>query len=541
LTAVVTEEAAVGRVPEKPGAPSWPAWAVRAAWGIIAFGAVLRVCRWLAGRSLWMDELYLAKSVADLHHYPTIHDLLFRELEYWQAAPAGFLILTRWSVLLFGAGERALRAPSLLMGLIALPLFLAVAKRILPPRGGLVAVALFSVLTPLIYYSQELKQYSDDIVVALAVTLAALWRMEKPEDPRRLVMLALAGIVGAFFSQPAVFVLAGVGCALVLQDHFAGRRRASAQAALVAAAWALAFGVNWWLFIRPISQRPKQYEGLIRYWINQDGFMPHWWFGAYGLPAWIWTAFWKVFAAPGAMWMYYAGVAMLIAIVGFAALWRSDRNRLVILTAPILFVLAASYARKYPFGDRLVLFIVPALILLLGAGVDYLWRHGGPARNVVALVAVGMLVIPSAGRSISLLVRPVGREESGLVYRYIGQHWRPGDVLYLYHNADVSFDHYKDEAGLGKVKPIIQPNYSGDFRGFIEDLNQLKGKPRVWVVFTHVWTEHGLDEMNFTLVALDRVGLRQDRYPNTDAVWDYGAQCFLYDMTAAPAPIVKSD
>src|ERR1700689_1568202 len=123
----------------------WPRGTTAILWAIIAIGAVLRLGRWIHWRSLWLDEIYPANSLLSRG----LHDLLFRPLEDWQAAPPGFLVLVHLTTRLFGGGERSLRLVSLLFGLASLPLMLEVARRLLRPGSAIVAVAIFTFLGPL--------------------------------------------------------------------------------------------------------------------------------------------------------------------------------------------------------------------------------------------------------------------------------------------------------------------------------------------------------------------------------------------------------
>ena len=83
------------------GSPSYLPWRrldaapVRHGWldGIalaaILLGTVLRLRHWMSGRSLWLDEAYLALALAE-RGWSTLH----LPLGYDQMAPLGFLALT---------------------------------------------------------------------------------------------------------------------------------------------------------------------------------------------------------------------------------------------------------------------------------------------------------------------------------------------------------------------------------------------------------------------------------------------------------------
>src|SRR5918999_1855822 len=72
-----------------------------------------------------------------------------------------------------GESEYSLRLVPFLAGVIALILFRQLAVRALPGLGGLVAVALFAVGEPLVYWSAEAKQYSLDVLAAGALLYIA--------------------------------------------------------------------------------------------------------------------------------------------------------------------------------------------------------------------------------------------------------------------------------------------------------------------------------------------------------------------------------
>ena len=82
-------------------------------------------------------------------------------------------MVQRASVQLFGPNEYALRLFPLLCGLASLFLFYYLAKKCLNRKAVPIAIALFAILLPLIYYSSEAKQYSSDVAVALCLLAVA--------------------------------------------------------------------------------------------------------------------------------------------------------------------------------------------------------------------------------------------------------------------------------------------------------------------------------------------------------------------------------
>ena len=126
-------------------------------------------------RSLWLDEALLADNILTRNLRQ-----LFAPLDHNQAAPFGFLlaekVLGRW----LGYSEYVLRAIPLVAGITSVILFLSIARRILAPRAVPIAISLFAIAPPLIYYSSELKQYSSDTAIGLLIVWLGLVIADSP-------------------------------------------------------------------------------------------------------------------------------------------------------------------------------------------------------------------------------------------------------------------------------------------------------------------------------------------------------------------------
>ena len=103
--------------------------------------------------------------------------LLTQPLADGQVAPPGFLIVSRTAVVAFGTSEYALRLFPLLCSLASLALFARIAARVLRGPGAVLAMALFALSPGIALYAAETKQYSSDILVALATDTAERERL----------------------------------------------------------------------------------------------------------------------------------------------------------------------------------------------------------------------------------------------------------------------------------------------------------------------------------------------------------------------------
>ena len=209
---------------------------------------------------------------------------------------------------------------------------------------------------------------------------------------------------------------------------------------VIGSIWAAAFVLDYLIFLRPFTSG-EAHPHLVQYWIAQNAFMPH---TPVDAVEWIFSNLVAIARDPGGMWLDYPDAALIGLTVGIAVT-AHRRGKLVLLLAPLPFVLVASATRQYPFGDRLALFFVPQYFLLIAAGLESLWTTLAPKAAAAAIA--GCIVIPSALRTTEYLFSPPGREESLAAYRWVAAHFEPGDLVYLTHFAEPSFDYYESQAG----------------------------------------------------------------------------------------------
>jgi uncharacterized membrane protein len=481
---------------------------------IIGFGIILRLIPYLHNRSLWLDEVWLALNIIQKPY-----SQLVGVLENSQIAPIVFLFIEKFMVLTFGDSEYALRVFPLLAGILSLFLFYGVARRILTFRGLIIALGLFAVSSSLIRYSSEVKQYSSDVTIALGIYLLGLVCLEK--EFRFGLSLFLFSIVGAiliWFSHPAIFSLAGVGVAMTLYYLKSRKWQQVAWLSLPASFWLGSFAINYFVTLRNLSQSPK----MVRAW--SSAFMPMTPFSLEDL-MWYLKAFFDMFLNPAGLPFY--GLAALCFVIGGVSMFSEKRYACYVLTLPILFTLFASGLHKYPFEGRLILFLVPVMLIFIGAGVDRIITVTSPTGRIVWVSLCIILFLHPTHHAIANLLNPdrIGqREEVRPVMTYLSQHYREGDKLYLYHSSEKAFEYYAKRVGLEDITYQRGVASKRNLDNYLIDLRGLQGNNRVWVLFSHVHRNHGIDEEIFFLHVLDGMGKQIASFKRT------GASVYLYDL-----------
>lgn len=488
----------------------------------LAAGAFLRLFQYAANRSLWLDEAVLAPAVLSRGWAG-----LLRPLPAGQTAPLGFLALQRAAVAAFGTGELALRLVPLLAGLAALFAFPAVARRYVSRGGAAVATLLFAFAPFLVYYSSEAKQYSLDVLVALAVLAACAPPPSGRPRRRALPVLLATGVLGVWLSQPAVFVLAGCGLTLLAGAVRAGERRRAAALAAVGAAWLASFAAAYLASRRSVADA----EYLHAFW--RSGFLP------LDRHAWTWTPrmLARVFREPLGVYgedtsllthlQTAAGIAAFA--LGAASLARRAPPRLAMLGLPAALALVASAAALYPFGGeyptagRVLLFAVPGLVLVIGEGVAAMGRRASPAPRAAAAALALLCVAPSLQYAAAGV--PHVRAEIKPLLGYARDHRRPGDVLYVYYRAWPSFTYYARRYGWTGASVVRGACERLTPAAYLTDLGRLRGGGRrVWLLFVDGTSEGNFDERKLMYDYLQHVGLKLDGQVS------HGAWLYLYDL-----------
>jgi hypothetical protein len=478
-------------------------------WLLVAAGAILRVRQYLANRSLWLDESFLAINLIE---HPL--EKLFGPLQFNQAAPAGFLVVEK-AALLAGKSEYVLRAFPLICGLATLPLFVGLARRLLAPVVVPVAVLLFALCGSLIYYSSELKPYIVDVAATLALYLIGLSLADGRRDRWYLVAAAVIGAIMIQISYVGIFVAACLGAILLAQQALRKDWRDLRLLTFALAPWAFSALVFVWLSSRRLAQ--YTFEGDV--FAKAPTSIGHvsWW----TVPVRDLSAVAGLYHTSHNAAVLLTPLAGLLVFIGALALFRQQRVRFLILATPVLPMLVASDVHKYPLLPRTLLFLVPLVFVLVVQGTVAAVRplgHTAPFAIAALAVALTGYQLETATRGIA---NPTTPENMKWELRYVAQHWLPGDVLYLHYPTQFAFTYYSECGCFSMPKasgrplwpvrraPVARPSvqmpralvpenqnvlvgvfagkyHKGIYRG---DAERLARRKRAWLLFTFVVSE----------------------------------------------------
>jgi uncharacterized membrane protein len=505
----------------------------------IVLGAAVRIVQYAANRSLWLDESALALNIIDRSA-----GALLGPLALAQAAPPGFLLAEKGLTHLFGKGELALRLFPLLASLAALVLFALLARRVLGRWTAALATVLLASAANLIYYGSEVKQYSGDVAATLLLLLLGVLLYERPDRGRwAAAAFALGGAVVLFFSYAAVFPAAAIAVVLAVREVARQRRRIS-PALVSAVAWGLAS-----VLVVAFSRRttgsvqfafkdtPGAYVGSASSGVLDSLREPP---SALARDA-------GILPMPS---VFYWGF-VLLALVGLFGVARRRLAYAAFFVGATLLMLIASWLNRYPVADRTILFLVPVAILLVAEGVTVvagIVRRPLVRRAAATALALAVVAVPG-WRALTRLVHPEKHEEIKSAIAVIRSGWQPGDTLYISNPTAFALRYYLECGCITTPSwPFVRTNLGNSTESLALDSRppkliagtaplkghdtyvtevreKLRGRPRVWLLYSHAGSDTELNFLRRDLPkAFSTFGTQKRVYLAT------GVTLFLYDF-----------
>ncbi|MBE0656106.1 MAG: hypothetical protein IH602_00365 [Bryobacteraceae bacterium] len=530
------------QIPEIPLTDSPGTWLRRAAAfidrrsgaliaGFITLAILLRLLQWYHSRSLWFDEAVLALNLIERDYLS-----LARPLDYDQAAPAGFLALLKLASSVFGTGERAFRLIPVLAGILAFPLFHLFLRRHASPLQQLAGIVLLATSYTHLLHSIMMKQYAPDALAGIVLCLLLPPLLTSPLTPSRFALYTVTGCLAVWFSHPSTFVLASFGLVAIVHSLHLRDWKKALWTSLMAAFWLASFGGLYLLSVSADAQNAY----LLQFWSRY--FAP---FPFHDTASFLWYP-WSFFDLFRFTCGYtFPGIATGLFIVGVCHRWLANRPLCLALLGPLAFALLASALRLYAFGDRLMLFWLPILIFFMAEGLATLAESRLHLGFALAALFGALLCVHPTVDVVTMLKRPYLLEESRPVLRHVERSLVPGDDIYLYYGAVAAFRYYQTQGILAGAQPIegysfgmvpSRPsvafvesrNARSHWKLYLEDLDRLRSRKRVWVVFSHLYKRAEISEEQFFLDHLNSFGRQISRFEAE------GASAYLFNFSASP-------
>jgi uncharacterized membrane protein len=465
---------------------------------------------------LWVDEAKLALNIVD----SSFVDLMGPLLNPPQFAPIGFVLSTKLLTQIFFENEFTLRLLPLTSGIIAIFIFYAICKRILDYKSMLMAVSFFSISEYLIHYSAEFKQYSSDVFFSLLLVYLVLKTSEETKPLKKYVYilsLGFLGILSIFFSYPAAIILFVTGCYLAYIYLKARENNLLLTVAILSLFWFLAFLFNYMYFI---MGSPVFIHGIHDFW--RSGFLPFPPASAADIVQYL-NIVNEVFGQ-NPLKLFYPGLIFFCFISGCIIGIKNKDRRLILIMAPIFSTIILSIFNKYPLKGRLILFLSPFLIILISIGLSYIYQILFREKKVLAIVLMILIFLLPVTYQFYRLTVPNKGEEIKEVLTYYRNNRDHDSLLYVYYGGIDAFRFYKKSYEIKDSEFIIGNSGREHWYIYNDDINEMKGRGKVWFLFSHVSDWYGVNEEQYFIQILNRIGKQIKSHKS------YGAAIYLYEL-----------
>ena len=471
---------------------------------VLALGVLARIYCYIWHKDLWLDEAMLAFSMYGI----SFRELFFAPLPFTQAAPLGFLLVSKTLGAVFGYSEWVLYLLPFVCGLGTLILAYKIGKRLFSPFGCFVFVLLAVGNMGLLHYTTEFKQYGIEAFCSFLM-IYIYSRLEQRSKP---LYLSLSIIACSLFAYTALFLGAAMYLALLIahRKRILGFLREHFLYFLLLGGFVALYYL---LYIRY-----QRVDGFYEYW--QSFFLPH---SLSAYPAFIKDTLLGVLEGfTPLIRPQVVPVYMCMGLLGLVVAYKQSRFIFTLCVCALLVWVALSILRIYPFGHsgviggRLSLYMTPIFNLLCCYFLVALFARWKWAA--VALVA-GILAVT--------LLR----------YGKIYPHWHyiqqthaltatlqaqanSDDLVAIYHASKPAFMYYSFLEGYGiadtqdtKSTKVSQTSRQAPYTGvrfttFDKDLAQLEQtlrqtkSKRAFLLISH-YEEEWLQDLRATLSRLD--------------------------------------
>ncbi|HKG54050.1 MAG TPA: hypothetical protein VKB04_07290, partial [Anaerolineales bacterium] len=196
----------------------------------------------------------------------------------------------------------------------------------------------------------------------------------------------------------------------------------------------------------------------------------------------------------------------------------------------LLITLTASALQLYPVFERMILFLIPIGLILIGKVVQALYQKVQRFQFLGAisvLLLADLLIYGPLSASAANFVAPKYFEHIRPTMEILQNSWKDGDVLYVSNGVLPAFRFYAPFYGLENIPYEFgkREDYKNT-QNFLGQLDSFKGQPRVWILLSHVYEKADFNEKDSILNYLDRIGKkkREFRVPGTSVF------LYLYDL-----------
>lgn len=425
--------------------------------GIIVLGIFTRILFYSYNRPFWNDECALALN---LSHFSFLN--CFKTLSYGQAAPPLFLIVAEFFSKIIPAKELSLRFFPLVSSILSIFVFYDLSKKVLNKKiTRLFALILFCFNYQLIYYGQEFKQYSSDVLIFITILLSYFYLDFKSLTKKKLSLLGLAYSFCIWCSFTSVFAI---------------------------------FSVLFSASIKSIKEYKKLFIiaipvliSFILFCINQNHLASSTYLHAFWKTGFINPNFDNLYKIINNYFIFFFNnwFLFIFFIIGLILNLKNIKNeKSQIIFVPFLLAIILSYFSVYPLSSRISLYLIPTTILFIVKILDYINFKNKLKNYIISLVLIFLGCLPAIIKVLdNIYLKNYEYEDILTPLNIASKEIKQNDILYISDGAKISFEFYKDKFKFKNV--VLEKERIIDSNAYKSFLDTLPKNHKYYYIFCH--------------------------------------------------------
>lgn len=338
---------------------------------IIGLGIFLRFKLYLAKIPFWFDEMMLSMSFID-------RDFLgmFQPLELIQKSPPLMNVLIFCNLKLFGFNLLSLRLISFISSIVSVVLFFFLLKDEIKFKPVVLAGAfMFSLSLPMIYFSQEFKQYSSEIMFCILLLYLYKFISFKNMSIKKAIIYSICAVTLILLSFPCLFLLPALIIGKCFEEKVFNYR-------ILLIILSMGFPS---LYLYLLYKDLRLNEVQISTW--QSGFIQF----SYES---ISNMLYDVFSFLTAHWPFNYSLYVVLFILSGIIIYFAEKNKKAyFLLFILIFVILASLLKIYPLSSRITLYLLPVFLLLMLKTADFTWDRDINERIINTLKSTIIIIL----------------------------------------------------------------------------------------------------------------------------------------------------
>ena len=350
---------------------------------LIITGIGLRLIYFFQNHPLWLDEVNVTLPAL----YVPFRGFLSGGFSHPTVPikPALFNIFIKTTLSLFGCAEWSARLWPLTAGCLSVPLFYAVACRFLNPSRAFFALCFFVFSPIIIIFSAEVNTYASDILTVLVISAVSVSLIEEGYRKESIYVFGWVGMLAPWLSYSALLVWTPAAI-LFCRQLFRIRARAGLFTfGIIAVFWlgSVLRLVQYYVF--PTLGGKSFIADRIVHFPRVEGFLD--------LVRLV-GSLGQLFLSQS-LGLIAVPLVTAFAVLGGVTLYGKHKEKALFLILPFPVLVAAIALRIYPSFSRSLLFLAPALYVMLAEGILTAAEQTGTRKSLWAVfLTLAMLIHP---------------------------------------------------------------------------------------------------------------------------------------------------